>query len=68
VTTDTTAATNDAAPEPETGYDSNPESPMYTPEEGSDTIDTPDSDTEEINLLSKSGPGPDLEIDWKNYP
>src|SRR5947207_721680 len=67
-TADTTAATNDTAPEPETGYDSNPESPMYTPEEGSDTEDTPDSDTDEIDLLSKSGPGPDLEIDWKNYP
>ena len=67
-TADTAAATNDTAPEPETGYDSNPESPMYTPEEGSDTEDTPDSDTDEIDLLSKSGPGPDLETDRKNYP
>ena len=65
---DTIIATNDTAPEPETGYDSNPESPMYTPEEGSDTEDTPDSDTDEIDLLSKSGPGPDLETDRKNYP
>ena len=67
-TADTAAATNDAAPEPETGYDSNPESPMYTPEEGSDTEDTPDSDTDEIDLFSKSGPSPDLEMDQKNYP
>ena len=41
---------------------------MYTPEEGSDTEDTLDSDTDEINLLSKSGPSSDLETDWKNYP
>jgi len=41
---------------------------MYTPEEGSDTEDTPDSDTDEIHLLSKSGPGLDLETDQKNYP
>src|SRR5204863_10195964 len=37
-------------------------------EEGSDTEDTPDSDTDEIDLLSKSGPSLDLETDWKNYP
>ena len=68
MTTDTATAINDTAPELETGYDSNPESPMYTPEEGSDTEDTPDSDTDEINLLSKSGLGLDLETDQKNYP
>ena len=68
MTADTTATTNDTVPEPETGYDFNPESPMYTPEEGSDTEDIPDSDTDEIDLLSKSGPCPDLEIDQKNYP